>query len=127
MTQDDYRKIIENYVDAYNHFDVDRMLADIDEEARFENISEGEVTLTTEGKDALREQAREAAEVFSEREQVISSFQFHEQEVEVDVDFSATLAIDFSEELKTGDRIAMTGKSVFTFREDKIIALKDIS
>lgn len=127
MTQDDYRKIIENYVDAYNHFDVDRMLADIDEEARFENISAGEVTLTTEGKDALREQAREAAEVFSEREQVISNFQFHEQEVEVDVDFSATLAIDFSEELKTGDRIAMTGKSVFTFREDKIIALKDIS
>ena len=30
MTQDDYRKIIENYVDAYNHFDVDRMLVDID-------------------------------------------------------------------------------------------------
>ena len=127
MTQDDYRKIIENYVDAYNHFDVDRMLADIDEEARFENISAGEVTLTTEGKDALREQAREAAEVFSERKQVISNFQFHEQEVEVDVDFSATLAIDFSEELKTGDRIAMTGKSVFTFRDDKIVELKDIS
>ncbi|GET23144.1 nuclear transport factor 2 family protein [Prolixibacter denitrificans] len=127
MTQDDYRKIIENYVDAYNHFDVDRMLADIDEEARFENISEGEVTLTTEGKAALREQAREAAEVFSEREQVISNFQFHKQEVEVDVDFSATLAIDFSEELKAGDRIAMTGKSVFTFRDDKIIELKDIS
>jgi len=127
MTQDDYRKIIENYVDAYNHFDVDRMLADIDEEARFENISAGEVTLTTEGKEALREQAGEAAEVFSEREQVISNFQFHGQEVAVDVDFRATLAIDFSEELKTGDRIEMSGKSVFTFRDDKIIELKDIS
>jgi len=127
MKEDDYRKIIENYVDAYNHFDVDRMLADIDEEARFENISEGEVTLTTEGKEALREQAGEAAEVFSEREQVISNFQFHGQEVEVDVDFSATLAIDFSEDLKAGDRIEMKGKSVFTFRDDKIIELKDIS
>ncbi|GET31474.1 hypothetical protein PbJCM13498_03370 [Prolixibacter bellariivorans] len=127
MKEDDYRKIIENYVDAYNHFDVDRMLADIDEEARFENISEGEVTLTTEGKEALREQAGEAAEVFSEREQVISNFQFHGHEVEVDVDFSATLAIDFSEDLKAGDRIEMKGKSVFTFRDDKIIELKDIS
>jgi len=127
MKEDDYRKIIENYVDAYNHFDVDRMLADIDEEARFENISEGEVTLTTEGKEALREQAGEAAEVFSEREQVISNFQFHGQEVEVDVDFSATLAIDFSEDLKASDRIEMKGKSVFTFRDDKIIELKDIS
>jgi hypothetical protein len=127
MTQDDYRKIIENYVDAYNHFDVDRMLADIDEKARFENISSGEVTLTTEGKEALREQAQEAADIFSEREQVISNFQFHDDEVEVDVEFSATLAVDFSEELQAGDRIEMKGKSVFTFRGDKIIELKDIS
>ena len=127
MKEDDYRKIIENYVDAYNHFDVDRMLSDIDEEARFENISMGEVTLITKGVAALREQALEAADIFSERKQVITNFQFHEQEVEVDVDFSATLAIDFSEELKAGDRIEMKGKSVFTFRDDKIIELKDIS
>ena len=127
MKEDVYRKIIENYVDAYNHFDVDRMLADMDEEARFENISMGEVTLITEGVAALREQALEAADIFSERKQIITNFQFHEQEVEVDVDFSATLAIDFSEELKAGDQIQLTGKSVFTFRGDKIIELKDIS
>jgi len=29
MRQDLYQKIIENYIDAYNSFDVDRMLSDM--------------------------------------------------------------------------------------------------
>lgn len=44
-----YQKIIENYIDAYNSFDIDRMLSDMHKDIKFENISNGEVNLTTNG------------------------------------------------------------------------------
>lgn len=127
MRYDIYRKIIENYTDAYNSFDIDRMLSDMHDDIKFENISNGEVNLATNGIEELRNQAELARRLFRERKQTITDIKFNADRVEVKIDYSGVLAVDFSNELKTGDVIELKGSSVFRFKDNKIIELKDIS
>jgi ketosteroid isomerase-like protein len=127
MRYDIYRKIIENYIDAYNSFDIDRMLSDMHDDIKFENISNGEVNLATNGIEELRNQAELARRLFRERKQTITDIKFNADRVEVKIGYSGILAVDFSNELKTGDVIELKGSSVFRFKDNKIIELKDIS
>lgn len=127
MKYEIYRKIIENYIDAYNTFDIDRMLSDMHDDIKFENVSNGEVNLATNGIEELRNQAELARRLFRERKQTITDIKFNADRVEVKIDYSGILAVDFSNELKTGDVIELKGSSVFRFKDNKIIELKDIS
>lgn len=122
-----YRSIIENYIKAYNRFDVGGMTADMDKDIKFENISDGEVTLTTHGIAELREQAAKGNQLFRHREMKITGFQYHGDEVEVIVDYCGTLAGDFTSELRAGSKIELKGKSIFIFKDNKIVELRDIS
>lgn len=122
------KNIIENYIRAYNDFDVEKMLRDIDERIVFRNISGGEVNLETNGIDELRNQAEQAAALFSQREQKITGLKFGDAEqVEVEISYAGTLAADLPNGLKAGDRIELAGKSVFRFAGDRIVAIEDIS
>lgn len=38
--------IIQNYIEGYNKFDVEKMLLDLDNEIIFQNIQNGEINLT---------------------------------------------------------------------------------
>ncbi|AKB15437.1 SnoaL-like domain-containing protein [Methanosarcina thermophila] len=127
MRYDIYRKIIENYIDAYNSFDIDRMLSDMHDDIKFENISNGEVNLATNGIEELRNQAELASPLFKERKQTITDIKFTADQVEVRIDYSGILAVDLSNDLKIGDIIELKGSSIFKFKDDKIIELKDIS
>lgn len=127
MRYDIYRKIIENYIDAYNSFDIDRMLSDMHDDIKFENVSNGEVNLATNGIEELRNQAELARRLFRERKQTITDIKFNADRVEVKIDYRGILAVDFSNELKTGDVIELKGSSVFRFKDNKIIEIKDIS
>lgn len=126
MRHDTYQKIIENYIDAYNSFDIDRMLLDMHDDIKFENISNGEINLTTNGIAELRNQAELARHLFRERKQTITGIKFNADQVEVKIDYYGILAVDFSDELKTGDVIELKGSSIFRFKDNKIIELKDI-
>lgn len=127
MRRDMYQKIIENYIDAYNSFDIDRMLSDMHNDIKFENISNGEVNLATNGIEELRNQAELARPLFKERKQTITDIKFNADQVEVRIDYSGILAVDLSNDLKIGDIIELKGSSIFKFKDDKIIELKDIS
>ncbi len=94
---------------------------------RFENISNGEITLATNGISKLKNQACQAKQYFKEREQKITSIDFRDDRVGVGIDYKGILAMDFPNGLKAGEKIELKGKSVFKFRDDKIIELKDIS
>jgi len=122
-----YQKIIENYIDAYNSFDIDRMLVDMHEDIRFEDISNGEINLTTKSIAELRDQAEKVKHLFKERKQKITDIKFDADKVEVKIDYHGILAVDFSNELKKGDTIELKGTSIFRFKDNKIIELKDIS
>ena len=122
------KRIIENYVAAYNNFDVENMLKDMDERMVFRNIGEGgTVNLQTNGIDEFRKQAEEAKELFSLREQKITVLKFGETEAEAGISYRGTLAADLPEGLKAGSEIALDGKSIFRFKGDKIIGIDDIS
>lgn len=122
-----YKEIIEEYIKAYNCFDIEGMLSNMDTTVKFENISNGQTTLTTNGIEELKKQAEQAKQYFKDRTQKITNFTFNNDQVEIEIDYVAILAIDFPNGLKVGDKIELKGKSIFKFKENKIIELKDIS
>lgn len=121
------KRIIENYVRAYNDFEIENMLRDMDERVVFRNISGGEVNLQTNGIEEFRKQAESAKELFSQREQKITGLEFGENEAAADISYRGTLAVDLPEGLKAGSEIALDGKSIFYFAGDKIIKIDDLS
>jgi len=122
-------KIVRNYIHAYNTFDVDGMIRDLAPSITFTNISNGEVTLATQGLNAFKEQAMQAVVLFSQRKQTILSVSHTDDNtVEVAVDYHAILAMDLPNGLNKGDELSLSGKSIFTFNaENQIEALKDVS
>lgn len=120
--------IVESYIQAYNAFDVEGMLLHLHDEVVFRNVSNGEVTLETLGKAAFAEQAQLAVGYFLERKQTITNIQFPEDDaVDVAIDYTGVLAIDFPNGMKRGDRIALKGKSLFRLANDHIVEIEDVS
>lgn len=121
-------EIIQEYVNAYNNKDVDKMIENLADDVLFENISNHEVTLSIRGKDAFREQAIAALSYFSARKQTILRTQHKGNTVEIYIDYEAIAAIDFPNGIKKGDEVKIMGRSIFEFaRSGKIIKLTDIS
>lgn len=127
MKNELHQQIIEDYIKAYNNFEIDRMLSSMHDDVVFENISNGDVTIRTNGLAELKQQAEQAKQFFRERKETITDITFLNDKVEIEIDYKATLAVDFSEELKAGDTLRLKGKSVFEFRNGKISKLTDIS
>lgn len=127
MEKEDIQRIIENYIKAYNSFDVDVMLANMDDQVIFKNLTNGETTLTTAGINDFRRQAVQAKALFKEREQKITHMTIDHDQAEVIIDYKAVLASDLPNGSKAGDKLSFKGKSLFEFRNGKIITLTDIS
>ena len=128
MSSDEIKKnIIENYIRSYNNFEVENMLKDLDGNIVFRNIVNGEVNLITKGIAEFKEQAEQAKNLFSQREQKITNLKFGTDEVEADIFYNGTIAVDFPDGLKAGSKIELAGKSIFRFAGDKIIEIEDIS
>jgi ketosteroid isomerase-like protein len=121
------KQLVEVYIEAYNRFDVDGMLAPLREDVVFRNISNGEVNLTTTGKEAFRQQAEQATRYFSERKQRVTDWQVSGQRIEVAIDYTAIAAMEFPNGLKPGDALHLQGKSVFEIENGQIISIEDIS
>ena len=118
---------IENYINAYNSFDVAGMMALLHPEIAFENISNGEVTLSIKGIANFKQQAEEATRYFTTREQKITQLTITDHTAEALIAYTAILAHDLPNGMKAGDKLELEGRSVFTFRDGKIIRLQDYS
>jgi hypothetical protein len=127
MTKELREKIIDNYIKAYNNFDVNSMLADVDEYITFENISNGETNMTLAGIASFKEQATQAPMLFKSRQQTVTALEHSTDHTEVNIAYHAVLAIDLPNGMKAGDELNLNGKSIFKFANDKIISLTDIS
>lgn len=125
--KDTQKVAIENYISSYNSFDVDGMIKDLSHEVVFENISEGQVDMKLEGLEAFKEQATAATNYFSEREQEISSWNFQDEIVSVDIEYVGILAIELPNGMKPGDTLKLKGKSTFVFSDNKIVKITDES
>ncbi|MEM9723761.1 MAG: nuclear transport factor 2 family protein, partial [Bacteroidota bacterium] len=122
-----HQELIEFYIHAYNHFDVEGMIRMLDDQVVFENISNGEITLQTVGINAFQEQAESAKSYFSKRKQTISTWKFEQEKVTVEIDYEAVLAMDFPNGMKAGDTLKMKGRSEFFLQGEKIVKIRDIS
>jgi ketosteroid isomerase-like protein len=127
MTNAEKQQLISDYVQAYNAKNIAAMLANLAEDLVFENQSDGEVTMRLEGMEAFRQQAEQAAGLFTEREQRITDFKHRDNQTEIGIAYRATLAMDLPNGFKKGDELQLEGRSVFTFSEDKISGITDIS
>jgi hypothetical protein len=120
-------KAIQNYIDGYNQFDIDKMVSDFDEAIIFENIQGGETNMSLTGLTSFKQQAEQAKTYFSSRTQTITSFKHLENETEIEINYFAILGMDFPNGLKKGQELNLKGKSIFEFSGDKISKLTDIS
>ena len=120
-------KIIQNYIDGYNSFAINKMVADFDDNIKFENIQNGQINFSLEGLEAFRQQAESAKSYFTTRQQIIKSIKHLDNKTEIEVDYNAVLAMDLPNGMKRGQELKLTGKSVFEFAEKKITKLTDIS
>jgi hypothetical protein len=128
MDHQHQQRVIENYIEAYNNFDVEGMILNLHDDIKFQNSSNGEINLEIHGKSNFQKQAEHATQLFTEREQKITDMQFTaENEVEIRCDYRGVLAMGFPNGLNRGDEINLKGKSVFRFREGMIVFIKDIS
>lgn len=123
----DKEKIINDYISAYNNFDIEKMVTDLDENIKFENIANDITNMTLTDLAAFRVQAEQAKNIFASRRQTITSWKHQDDQTEIEIAYNAVLAIDLPNGLKKGETLNLSGKSIFTFLDDKIIELKDYS
>lgn len=127
MNATEQKQLVQNYIEAYNRFDVAGMLRPLHENVVFRNITDGETDLTLTGKESFRQQAEQALHYFSQREQRVTEWQVADSRVEVLLDYTAIAALDFPNGLKAGDTLQLQGKSVFQFVDGLIASIDDIS
>ena len=120
-------QIINNYIEAYNRFDIEGMMIDIDTSIKFQNITDGTTDMVLDGLEAFKKQAYLARDLFSERKQTIRSFKHQADQTEIDIDYRGVLAGDLPNGLKKGTVLNLTGRSIFKFLNGKIVELIDIS
>lgn len=88
MTTDEKRNVIERYLDAYNRFDVERMLNVVHSDIKFENVSDGQVTAEASGASAFRKLAEQSKQMFSSRKQTVTKVEASGREAFVEVDYT---------------------------------------
>lgn len=127
MDETTIKQIIEEYFDAYNKFDTERMVSLLTEDVSFKNISKGEVILEINGKKSYKHQADSAVTLFEKREMAINELIFNEDNVDVRLKFNGILGLDVPEDHKKGDKIEMDGRTILQFRDGKISSIEDIN
>ncbi|MCQ6960462.1 nuclear transport factor 2 family protein [Mucilaginibacter aquariorum] len=124
---EDKETIVKNYVNAYNNFDVNGMMADMDQSIVFENVADGKVNMALNGLDEFKAQAGQWKNLFSSRQQTIKGFTHTNEQTEIEIAYHAILAIDLPNGMKKGDELNLRGRSIFKFSGDKIVGITDIS
>ncbi|WP_347158261.1 nuclear transport factor 2 family protein [Pontibacter chitinilyticus] len=121
------QQLIEHYINAYNRFDVAGMVKDLHPDIAFENISNGTTNLRLPGISAFKKQAEQAARYFREREQRVKSIYFSHDVAALEIDYTGIVAVDMPNGMKAGATISLQGRSMFYFKDEKIIKIQDIS
>lgn len=127
MNAAEMRSLVDRYIAAYNRMDVDGMLAVAHPDVEFRNISAGVVNASAKGIAELGALARQSLALFSERRQVIESFEAQESRAVVTIAFRAVVANDLPNGLKKGQVLNLSGCSEFEFRNGAICGITDIS
>ena len=127
MTEEEEKALIERYIDAYNRFDVEAMVACVHPQVVFRNVTGGAVNAEAIGADQFRELALQSKALFSSRKQTVTRAEFSGGTATVDIAYEAVLAVDLPGGMKAGQRLALSGQSQFAFADGKISKITDSS
>ena len=127
MSPKGMRSLVDQYIDAYNRRDVAGMLAGVHPQVEFKNISAGVVNASARGVAELRNLAQQSLSLFSERRQVIDSFEGQGSRAVASITFYAVVAKDLPNGLKKGQVLNLSGRSEFEFQDGAISKITDIS
>lgn len=120
-------KIIHAYIDAYNRFDIDAMLAVLHDDVVFRNFSNGKLTHETRGLTQFHAQAETASAMFSHRQQTVISAHETGTGIIVSIRYAGTLSQDLPNGMASGETIELDGQSEFQFKDGKIVFIADRS
>jgi ketosteroid isomerase-like protein len=127
MNHDEKRELVELYIDAYNAFNTDGMLAVIHPDIDFKNVAGGKVNAAACGKDQLRHLAEQSRGLFTYRKQTVTQFEAKGDQAFVEVDYIGVLATDLPNGMRKGETFRLAGRTEFAFRDGKICKITDIS
>ena len=123
----DKKHIIEQYISAYNTFDIDRTMSLLHPKVEFKNVAQGEVKTKTIGVDEFRALAEQSKTLFESRKQTIHRCNISQNKASVEISFKGVLANDLPNGMKSGSIINLNGRSQFSFANGKIVRIVDIS
>ncbi len=121
------QQAIQNYIDAYNAFNVDGMLKLLSPDVRFENWAGGHLTAQASGMEEFRQLAEQAKSMFSEREQRITAVKQGADSVIVSIAYRGQLAVDIPDGPRAGTVLDLNGESEFAFDGHLISRIVDRS
>lgn len=124
MIKLDKQALVKRYIEAYNTFDIKTMLTLVHPHIQLETISKDKVYATISGVKELIRSVHQAKEIFSRREQVITSCKIEGDQVIIEAYCQGTLAKDASNDLKKGNTFRLSGRLEFTLQYGKIIRIK---
>ena len=120
-------EVIRQYIQAYNDFDVDSMLAMLHSDIMFQNISNGETTAQTSGKSEFETLARQTVSLFKARSQSVRSLRIQGERAVAEINFFAVFARDIPGGPKAGEKLELEGTSEFLFKDGLIRSIIDRS
>jgi predicted ester cyclase len=121
------KRIIDDYIKSYNEFDVEGMLKNVHRDVEFKNIANNEINVHIQGKTILKTQAEDSTKLLKKREMKITEQVIEGDVVENKIAFKAVLNIDIPNGPNAGELVKFKGKSIFKFKNGKIISIEDIS
>lgn len=127
MEEREKRQLVDQYIDAYNRFDVEGMMALLTPDVLFENVSAGKTSASACGKAEFRKLAQQGAALFSDRAQNLLVLEFSSSSAVAMIAYRGVLAIDMPDGPRAGSVIELSGESEFWFADGRISHLIDRS
>jgi hypothetical protein len=127
MTEAGQKDLVDRYLAAYNAFDIEAMLAQLDPAIRFENYSGGQLTADASGIEEFRRLAEQSKALFSEREQRVTGLAQRGATLVAEIAWRGRLAADVPGGPPAGTLLEMSGRSEFDFGDGGITKIVDLS
>src|SRR4051812_43427811 len=112
--------LIDDFINAYNSLDVDKMLSCFTKDCIFENITNAGQNLKCNGIAELEPIARNSAKIFKSRQQKIIEKIVSGNKAAVFVEYHAVIAADMPNGMKAGQVLNLKAASFFEFEAGKI-------
>lgn len=115
------------YIEAYNRKDVAQLLECLTDDVRFENFSNASGSMAVVGKEAFAALAHQSAAAFATREQSVRRAVVSGDQVAVEIDYEATVAMDLPNGFTKGQGLKLRGVSFFRMKGGLIAEVVDFS